>query len=64
MIRSWFNRGGVMLVNSVPGHFSTQLLMPIPRFLTLTAAPDTLSYWSLVTDGTAAPAPAIGFPRP
>jgi hypothetical protein len=64
MIRSWFNRGGMMLPNSVPGHFSTQLMMTIPRFLTLTAAPDTLSYWTLVTDGQAVAAPPIGFPRP
>jgi hypothetical protein len=64
IIRSWFNRGGMILPNSVPGHFSSQLLMTIPRFLELTAGPDTLSYWSLVTDGLSVPAPPAGFPRP
>lgn len=49
MVRSWFGRGW-SLPGSVPGHFSTQLLQTFPRFLELTARPDSVDYWSLVND--------------
>jgi hypothetical protein len=49
MIRSWFGRGWA-LPSSVPGHFSTQLLQTFPRFLSLTAQPDSVDYWTLVND--------------
>lgn len=49
MMRSWFNRGA-SLPGSLPGHFSTQLLQSVPRFLALTAS-DSVSYWSVITDG-------------
>ena len=64
LVRSWFGRG-YMLPASVPGHFSTQLTQTIPRFLEVTAEPDSVSYWTLLNDtvlvrppaATARPAP-------
>lgn len=50
VIRSWFGRGW-QLPSSVPGHISTQILQTFPRFLELTARPDSLTYWDLVNDG-------------
>ncbi len=61
LIRSWFGRGAI-LPNTMPGHFSTQLIQSVPRFLTLTADPDTVSYWTLVTDGLDV-RPFVGPPR-
>jgi hypothetical protein len=55
LIRSWFSRG-VSLPATLPGHFSTQLLQPFSRFLAVTARPDTVSYWTVVTDGMPVPA--------
>ena len=49
LVRSWFGRGA-MLPSSVPGHLSTQLLQTVPRFLELTARPDSVYYWTLVSD--------------
>ncbi|MGE0553356.1 MAG: hypothetical protein AB7R55_07985 [Gemmatimonadales bacterium] len=49
IVRSWFGRGWA-LPSSVSGHFSTQLLQPMSRFLELTANPDSVDYWALVND--------------
>lgn len=49
LVRSWFGRGA-QLPSSVPGHFSTQLVQPVDRFLSLTAQPDSVTYWMLVND--------------
>ncbi len=55
IIRSWFDRSGQSPA-AVPGHFSAQLLQTFPRFLSLTAQPGALDYWSLVTDTAGVPA--------
>jgi hypothetical protein len=57
MVRSWFGRGW-SLPNSVPGHFSTQLLQTFPQFLSLTADPDAVDYWRLVNEGVDLRSPA------
>ncbi len=49
LIRSWFGRGA-LLPTSVPGHLATQLLQTFPRFLELTTRPDSVYYWTLVSD--------------
>lgn len=57
LIRSWFSRG-MPLPSTVPGHFSTQLMQSVPRFLGITAA-DTASYWTVVTDAMDLPNPSF-----
>jgi len=58
LIRSWFGRG-IALPNSLPGHYSTQLVQPVTRFLELTQNLDRVTYWSLVNDTPVASAPRI-----
>lgn len=52
LVRAVFDRGRV-----APGggadHFSTQQLQTFERFLALSAAPDSVSYWALVADALA-----------
>jgi hypothetical protein len=64
MVRSWFGRGA-QLPSSLPGHFSTQLVQPVDRFLALTAQPDSVTYWMLVNDAVDLRAPSpVGSRRP
>jgi hypothetical protein len=55
IIRSSFGRGwrgdGGSAPLPLPGHLSTQVMQAIPAFLQLTANPDTLAYWQLLTEG-------------
>jgi len=44
------------------GCFSTQLPQSVPRFLALTAT-DSVSYWSVITDGLDVPPAALPNPR-
>ncbi len=49
LVRSWFGRGAT-LPSTVPGHFGTQLVQRVSRFLELSADPELVSYWTLVSD--------------
>lgn len=48
LVRSWFGRGALVPA-SVPGHFSAQVVQTFTDFLAMTARPDTVSYWNLVS---------------
>lgn len=55
IIRSSFGRGwrsdGGSTPMPLPGHLSAQVMQTIPIFLEMTANPDTLAYWQLLTEG-------------
>lgn len=55
IIRSGFGRGWRIDVGAtpmpLPGHLSAQVMQRIPTFLQLTANPDAIAYWQLLTEG-------------
>lgn len=62
LVRSWFGRGA-QLPSSLPGHFSTQLMQPVDRFLALTTQPDSVNYWMLVNDAVDLRSPTLAASR-
>lgn len=48
--RGWRNDAGTTPM-PLPGHLSAQVMQTIPTFLLMTANPDTIAYWQLLSEG-------------